>query len=74
MLNLTGTGVSTTTDVRAYPVGAAQPPKVSNLNLTRGLTRATAAIVKTGTDGRIRVLNGAGQVNLIGDLAGYMIG
>lgn len=74
VLNLTGTGVTASTDVRAYPVGAATVPTVSNLNLTRGLTRANSAIVKTGTDGRVRVRNGAGQVNLIGDLAGYMIG
>ena len=74
VLNLTGTGVSASTDVRAYPVGAASVPTVSNLNLTRGTTRANLTIVKTGTDGRVRVRNGAGQVNLIGDLAGYMVG
>ncbi len=74
VLNLTGTGVSTSTDVRAYPVGAARVPTVSNLNLTKGATRANLTIVKIGTDGRVRVRNGAGQVNLIGDLAGYMVG
>jgi len=74
VLNLTGTGVSSTTDVRAFPVGAPRVPTVSNLNLTRGATRANLAIVKTGTDGRIRVRNAGGQVGLIGDLAGYMIG
>jgi Tol biopolymer transport system component len=74
VLNLTGTGVSASTDVRAYPVGVSTVPEVSNLNLTRGVTRANLAIVKTGSDGRIRVRNGAGSVNLIGDLAGYMVG
>jgi Tol biopolymer transport system component len=74
VLNLTGTGVSASTDVRAYPVGASTVPTVSNLNLTKGVTRANAAIVKTGNDGRVRIRNAAGQVNLIGDLAGYMIG
>lgn len=74
VLNLTGTGVTSGTDVRAYPVGAASVPTVSNLNLARGVTRANSAIVKTGTDGRVRVRNAAGSVNLIGDLAGYMIG
>ena len=74
VLNLTGTGVTTSTDVRAYPLGAASVPTVSNLNLTRGATRANLTIVKTGTDGRVRVRNGAGTVNLIGDLAGYMVG
>ena len=74
VLNLTGTGVSASTDVRAFPAGATRIPTVSNLNLTGGATRANLAIVRIGTDGRVRVLNGAGQVNLIGDLAGYMIG
>lgn len=74
VLNLTGTGVTASTDVRAFPVGAAAVPTVSNLNLIKGATRANLAIVKTGTDGRVRIRNGAGSVNLIGDLAGYMIG
>ncbi|MBC7372899.1 MAG: PD40 domain-containing protein [Frankiales bacterium] len=74
VLNLTGTGVSATTDVRAFPFGAGTVPTVSNLNLTAGATRANLTIVKTGSDGRIRVRNGAGSVNLIGDLAGYIVG
>jgi hypothetical protein len=74
VLNLTGTGVSASTEVRAYPVGAAAVPTVSNLNLARGVTRANTAIVKTGADGRVRLRNGAGQISLIGDLAGYMVG
>jgi Tol biopolymer transport system component len=74
VLNLTGTGVSASTDLRGYPSGAAGIPTVSNLNLIRGATRANAAIVKTGPDGRIRIRNAGGQLNLIGDLAGYMIG
>jgi len=74
VLNLTGTGVSATTDVRAFPAGASTLPTVSNLNLTRGVTRANLAIVKTGRDGRVRIRNNAGQVDLIGDLAGYMVG
>ena len=74
VLNLTGTGVSATTDVRAYPAGASRVPTVSNLNLTRGATRANLAIVRTGTDGRVVLRNAGGQVNLIGDLAGYIVG
>ena len=74
VLNLTGTGASAATDVRAFPRGAAGVPTVSNANLVRGDTRANLAIVKTGTDGRVRIRNSAGQVHLIGDLAGYMVG
>ena len=74
VVNLTGTGVSLSTDVRAYPAGSATVPTVSNMNLTTGQTRANLAIVKAGTDGRVRIRNAAGQLHLIGDLAGYMIG
>lgn len=74
VLNLTGTGVSAGTDVRSYPVSAGAVPTVSNLNLTKGATRANLTIVKPGDDGRVRVRNAAGQVHLIADLAGYMIG
>jgi hypothetical protein len=73
VLNLTGTGVSATTDVRAYPFGAAAVPTVSNLNLTRGTTRANLTIVKPGPEGRVRIRNAAGSANLIGDLAGYFV-
>ena len=76
VLNVTGTAVSGTasTDVRAYPRGAARVPTVSNVNLTRGATRANLAIVRTGSDGRIRVRNSSGQLQLVADLAGYMVG
>lgn len=74
VLNVTGTGVTASTDVRAYPSGAGEIPTVSNLNLTKGDTRANLAIVKAGNDGQVRLRNSAGSVHLIGDLAGYMIG
>lgn len=75
VLNITATGVTSGTDVRAYPKPAAgaSVPTVSNLNLTRGATRANLAIVKPGDDGRVRIRNEGGFVHLIGDLAGYFI-
>lgn len=73
VLNLTGTAASTGTFITAHPAGTT-PPKVSNLNLVRSLPRANAAIVKLGTDGRITLRNSTGQLHLIGDLAGYMVG
>ena len=73
VLNLTATGVTTSTNVRAYP-STATLPTVSNLNLGSGQTRANAAVVKIGSDGRVRVRNAAGEVQLISDLAGYMVG
>ena len=74
VLNITGTSVSSSTDVRAFPATSAGLPTVSNLNLTRGATRANLAIVKAGSDGRIRIRNAAGELHLIADLAGYMVG
>jgi hypothetical protein len=74
VLNVTGTGVSTTTNVRAYPSSAGTLPTVSNLNLGRGETRANLTVVKVGSDGRVRVRNAAGEVQLISDLAGYFVG
>ena len=73
VLNITATAVTSGTDVRAYPKPATTgaPPTVSNLNLTRGVTRANLAIVKPGDDGRVRVRNEGGSLHLIGDLAGY---
>ncbi|HVE74724.1 MAG TPA: hypothetical protein VNA30_06525 [Mycobacteriales bacterium] len=73
VLNLTGTGPTSATDVRAYPAGAAAVPTVSNLNLVANSTRANLAVVKPGTDGRVRVRNNGGSVDLIGDLAGYFV-
>jgi len=74
VLNLTGTGTTTATDVRAFPAGAPAVPTVSNLNLDTGVTRANLVIVRVGNDGRVRVRNARGAVDLIGDLAGYMVG
>lgn len=71
VLNVTATGVTASTDVRAYPSTASSTPVVSNLNLVAGATRANAAVVKTGTDGEVRLRNGAGSVHLLADLAGW---
>jgi len=73
VLNLTGTGAGASTDVRAYPVDVGGVPQVSNLNLSRGDTRANLAIVPLGSAGRLQLLNKSGALNLIGDLTGYMV-
>ncbi len=74
VLNLTGTGVSASTLVRSYPFGATAVPEVSNLNLGAGSTRANLAVVRIGGEGRVRVRNDRGALQLVGDLAGYMVG
>ncbi len=73
VINMTGTGVEGGTDVRAYPANATQP-EVSNLNLSRGTTRANLGIVALSPTGTMRLFNGGGSTQLIGDLAGYMVG
>jgi Tol biopolymer transport system component len=75
VLNITATGVTSGTDVRAYPkpAGSGPVPTVSNLNLVRAATRANLAIVKPGDDGRVRVRNEGGSLQLIADLAGYFV-
>ena len=73
VLNLTGTATSTSTIIRAYPSTSATVPTVSNLNLVKADSRANAAVVKPGTTGRVRLLNGAGSVQLIADVAGYFV-
>lgn len=73
VLNLTVTGASASTDVRAYPSTVSPAPVVSNLNVARGVTRANAAVVKTGSDGQVRLRNGNGSVHLIADLAGWFV-
>lgn len=74
VLNLTATGVTSSTDVRAFPAPTdSSAPLVSNLNLVKGATRANLAIVKPGNDGRVRLLNRGGSLHLIGDLAGYFL-
>ena len=74
VLNVTATGVTAATDVRAYPAVSAAVPTVSNLTLAPGTTRANLAIVKAGNDGRVRIRNADGRLHLIGDIAGYMFG
>ena len=72
VVNLTATSVSASTDVRSYPTTAGGTvPTVSTLNVTRGTTRANAAVVRTGDGGRVRLRNNSGSVHLIADLAGW---
>ncbi|MCA1824751.1 MAG: hypothetical protein LC640_10945, partial [Frankia sp.] len=72
VLNITATQATSSTDVRAYPTpGDNSFPRVSTLNVVPGETAPNLAVVRVGTDGRIRLRNAAGQVHLIVDLVGY---
>ena len=70
VLNVTGVGASTSTDVRVYPSTASSVPVVSNLNLGTGQTAADLVVVKLG-GGKVRLRNNAGTVGLLGDVFGW---
>ena len=73
VLNVTGVAPSAATDVRVYPtpVTPTPVPRVSNLNLAKGGTRANLVTVPVGNNGRVRLRNSAGSVDLLADLAGF---
>jgi hypothetical protein len=72
VVNLTATSVTASTDVRTYPTSAGgSVPTVSTLNVTRGVTRANAAVVRPGEGGLVRLRNSSGSAHLIADLAGW---
>jgi hypothetical protein len=73
VLNLTGTHVTASTDVRVYPAGASGVPTVSNLNLVAGSTRANLAVVRPGPGGQVRLRSSAGQLAIIADVAGWFV-
>ena len=72
VLNVTVTSVTASTDVRAYPTNPnGDVPTVSNLNARKGQTIANLVTVKVGPDGKVRLRNQSGQLQLIVDLFGY---
>jgi hypothetical protein len=76
ILNVTATRGDASTDIRVYPTpssSTAQPPTVSNLNLTPLTTAANLVTVKIGDAGRVRFRNGAGSIDLLADLSGYYV-
>jgi hypothetical protein len=69
LVNLTGTGPTTSTHLTAYGDGTL--PNVSTLNLTAGQTRPVLAVVPVDADGYIHLHNASGSVHAIADLEGY---
>ncbi|GAC1442613.1 MAG: hypothetical protein NVS3B26_01540 [Mycobacteriales bacterium] len=73
VLNVTGVGPATATDLRIYPTprsGTAQP-LVSNLNLAAGGVRANLVTVPVGENGQIRILNSGGAPFVLADVEGW---
>ena len=73
ILTVTALRANSTTDVRVYPTpaDASGPPQVSNLNLAPPGIVPNLVITKVGANGSVRLLNNAGQVDVIVDLAGW---
>lgn len=68
-LNLTGVAPTQATYLAAYP-RSSTPPATSSLNLAPAETRANAATVPLG-GGVVTILNSAGSVPVVADLAGW---
>jgi hypothetical protein len=71
VLNVTVTGATTSSYLTVYPTGVTQP-LASNLNFVAGQTVPNLVEVALGPDGKVAVFNGAGNVNVIFDVAGWV--
>jgi hypothetical protein len=70
-LNLTATNPTAQSNVRVFPADA-PAPLVSNLNFVAGQKPVANKVdVKLSADGKIKLLNLAGTVNVLGDVVGY---
>lgn len=79
LLNITGVNalpdsLPTYLAILPEPVAAGTRPTTSNLNLMSGQVRSVMAIVPVGPDGSIQVFNRAGEVDVIVDVMGYLLG
>lgn len=72
VLNVTATGATDETYVTVYPEGVGRPD-ASSLNVASGGTIANLVIAKVGANGKVRLYNHAGGVDLIADVTGYFV-
>ncbi|MEZ0064310.1 N-acetyl-anhydromuramyl-L-alanine amidase AmpD [Streptacidiphilus sp. MAP12-20] len=70
VLNVTATSPSASSNLTVYP-GQTTMPGVSNLNFSPAQTISNLVVVPVGSDGKVRLYNQAGTVQIIADLAGY---
>ncbi|MDU0312390.1 hypothetical protein RKE38_01725 [Phycicoccus sp. M110.8] len=73
VLNLTGVTPTSSTYLTAYPSGSTRPG-VSSLNLAPRAVRANLVTVPVGSDGKVRIYNNSGSVNVVADVMGYYAG
>lgn len=72
VLNLTGTNASAATYVSAWPSGENRPD-TSVLNITPGVDSPNMVTAALGADGRLNLFNAYGNVDVIADVAGYLL-
>src|SRR6056297_2767137 len=71
-LNVTAVNATASSNIRLYPANLTSVPLLSNLNVTAGAPATPNKVdVKLSPDGRIRVYNFNGSVNVILDVVGY---
>jgi hypothetical protein len=70
VVNLTAVAPTSTTYLTAYPSGGTRPT-VSSINVAAKKVRANLVTVPLGADGKIRIYNQRGSVNVIVDVMGF---
>lgn len=70
VLNLTAVNPTLATHLTVWPSGQAKP-LVSNINVAGGETRANLVTVKLPADGKVKVANNTGYVDVVMDIEGY---
>lgn len=74
-LNVTAVNATAPSNVRLCPANLSSAPTLSNLNVTAGAPATPNKVdVKLSPDGKIKVYNFAGSVNIIIDVVGYYSG
>jgi hypothetical protein len=71
-LNVTAVNATAASNIRVYPADLTEVPLLSNLNVTAGAPPTPNKVdVKLSPDGKIRVFNFRGSVNIFIDIVGY---
>ena len=70
-LNVTATNPTTPGFLTVFPTGAAQP-STSSVNFVAGQTVPNRVIVPVGSGGQVSIYNGAGSVDVVVDVGGWL--
>jgi alpha-tubulin suppressor-like RCC1 family protein len=73
ILNVTAVGASANSYLTVFPTGTVRP-EASNLNFTTGQAIPNLVVAKLGDGGKLSFYNFTGEVDIIADVAGYIVG